>query len=173
MPISLFAATVPAYLQILGAVSGLLDKAEHHCGEHGIEPEELIQARLAEDMRPFSYQVKAMAMHSAGAIEGFRKGLFTPDTGPFPESFDALRQVIQEAQDFLLGISPEDLDWNEDHCVRFEVRDVVMEFAARDFLFSFSQPNFYFHATTAYDILRMKGVAIGKRDFLLGMRVKA
>ena len=68
MPFSLYDATIPSYQQILGAVSGLLSVAETFCSENGIGNEEIIQARLADDMQPFAYQVKSTAVHSLGAI---------------------------------------------------------------------------------------------------------
>jgi hypothetical protein len=79
MTFSLYAATIPAYLQMLGGVSGLLDKAEAFCADNGAAPEDLIEARLAQDMLPFAYLVKSTAVHSLGAIEGVRRGLFSPD----------------------------------------------------------------------------------------------
>src|SRR5579859_2968845 len=96
MTFSLYAATVPSYRQILGAVSGLLGTAEAFCTEKGIAPHEIIQARLAEDMQSFAYQVKSTAVHSLGAIEGVRSGLFSPDMTPPPETFAALKARIAE-----------------------------------------------------------------------------
>lgn len=172
MAISLYAATVPSFLQILGAVSSLLDKAEAHCSQKGVAPEELIQARLADDMLPFGYQVKSTVVHSVGAIEGVRRGLFAPDRSPFPDSFAALRQRVSEARATLEEIEPREINGFEGRDMRFEIGAYRLDFTAEDFLLSFSQPNFYFHATTAYDILRMKGLQIGKRDFLGTLRLK-
>src|ERR1700676_4426096 len=94
MAFSLYAATIPSYQQILGAVSGLLDAAETFCAEKGIAPEDIIKARLAEDMLPFAYQVKSTAVHSLGAIEGVRRGVFSPDQTPPPDNFPALKARI-------------------------------------------------------------------------------
>src|SRR5882724_13624436 len=96
MAFSLYAATVPSYRQILEAVSGLLSKAEVFCTDKGIAAHDIIQARLAEDMLPFAYQVKATAVHSLGAIEGVRKGVLSPDMTPPPESFAALKARIAD-----------------------------------------------------------------------------
>ena len=96
MAFSLYAATIPSYQQVLGAVSGLLGTAEAFCAEKGIAPEDIIKARLAEDMLPFAYQVKSTAVHSLGAIEGVRRGVFSPDMTPPPESFAALKARIAE-----------------------------------------------------------------------------
>src|ERR1700728_4290721 len=95
MAFSLYAATIPSYLQILGSVAGLLDKAQSYCAEKGIAPKDLIEARLAEDMNPFAYQVKSTAVHSLGAIEGVRRGVFSPDQTVPPDSFEALKARIK------------------------------------------------------------------------------
>lgn len=165
MAFTLYAATIPSYLQILASISRLIDKAEAFCGEQGLEPDALIQARLADDMLPFAYQVKSTAVHSIGAIEGLRKGTFSPDTSTPPTTFDGLRERIAGAIAALEAISPDEIESFIGKDMRFEFGPNIMNFFAEEFLLSFSQPNFYFHATTAYDILRMKGVQIGKRDF--------
>jgi hypothetical protein len=166
MSISLYAAVVPSYLQILEGVSGLLDKAESFCSEKGMAPERIIEARLAEDMHPFAYQVKSTAVHSLGAIEGVRRGVFSPDTTKPPESFAALKARIAETRAGLQAIAPGEVDGFIGRDMRFSFGERHIDFRAEEFLLSFSQPNFYFHATTAYDILRWKGVPIGKRDFV-------
>jgi hypothetical protein len=172
MVFSLYAATVPTYRQVLGSVSGLLDKAEAFCAEKGISPQDIIQARLAEDMLPFAYQVKSAAVHSLGAIEGVRRGVFSPDTTAPPETFVALKARMAETLAALEAIAPSELDGFVGRDMRFEFGDRHVEFTAEDFLLSFSQPNFYFHATTVYDILRWKGVPLGKRDYLGRLRRK-
>ena len=173
MTLSLYAATIPSYRQILGAVSGLLGKAEAFCAEKGIEPPELIQARLATDMLPFAYQVKSTAVHSLGAIEGVRKGVFSPDMTPPPETFAALGERITAALSALEAIEPAEIESFIGRDMRFEFGSRRIEFTAEEFLLSFSQPNFYFHASTAYDILRWKGLPIGKRDFMGRLRLKS
>ena len=172
MAFSLYAAVVPSYQQILEAVSGLLVKAESFCAEKGIAPPELIQARLAPDMLPFAYQVKAAAVHSLGAIEGVRRGVFSPDMTPPPQTFTALRSRIAETLAALETIQPAEVETFMGRDMRFEFRERRLEFTAENFLLSFSLPNFYFHAATAYDILRWKGAHIGKRDFMGRLRLK-
>ncbi len=173
MSFSLHAATIPSYLQILANVARLVDKAEQWCQERALPPAELIQARLAPDMYPYAYQVKSAAFHSLGAIEGVRAGVFRPETAPPPDSFAGLRERIEQAMRGLDAVTPAELDGYLGRDVRFESGERRLEFTAENFLLSFSQPNFYFHATTAYDILRMKGLPIGKRDFTGRVRVKA
>jgi hypothetical protein len=166
MAFSLYEATVPSYRQILEAVSGLLGTAEVFCTEKGIAPHDIIQARLTEDMQPFAYQVKSTAVHSLGAIEGVRRGVFSPDTALPPENFAALKSRVAETLAALETIEAAEVDAFVGRDMRFEFGDRHIDFTAENFLLSFSQPNFYFHAATAYDILRWKGVPIGKRDFI-------
>ena len=172
MTFSLYAATIPSYRQILEVVAGLLDKAQVFCAEKGITPHEIIQARLAADMLPFAYQVKSTAVHSLGAIESVRKGVFSPDMTPPPETFEALNARIAAALAALEAIEAAEVDAFVGRDMRFAFGERHIDFTAENFLLSFSQPNFYFHATTAYDILRWKGVPIGKRDFIGKLRKK-
>jgi len=172
MALSLYTAVVPSWRQILGAVAGLIGKAEGFCAENGVAPNDIIQARLAEDMLPFTYQVKSTAVHSLGAIEGVREGVFSPDKTPPPEDFPALKTRISETIVALEAIEPAEIDAFVGREMRFTAGDRQLDFTAEDFLLSFSQPNFYFHATTAYDILRWKGVPLGKRDFIGNPRIK-
>ena len=172
MPISLYDAVVASNIQILGAVDALLDKAEAFCGEQGIAPPELIDARLAPDMLPFGYQVKSCAHHSVGGIEGTRAGRFSPDMTPWPTGFDGLHELLREAIGALAAIDAEEFDKLAEADTAFLFGEMTVPFGGANFLLSFSQPNFYFHATTAYAILRMKGVPLGKRDFLGELRVK-
>ena len=172
MALSLYAATIPSYQQILGSVSGLVSTAEAFCAEKGLAPEDIIQARLAPDMLPFAYQVKSTAVHSLGAIEGVRRGTFSPDMTPPPETFAALKARIEETLAALETIQPAEIESFIGRDMRFVRGEHQLNFTAENFLLSFSQPNFYFHATTTYDILRWKGVRIGKRDFTGKLRLK-
>jgi len=153
-------------------VSGLLNTAEAFCTEKAIPPHDIIQARLADDMQPFAYQVKSAAVHSLGAIEGVRNGVFSPDTTTPPETFAALKTRITETLATLEKIEAAEVDAFVGRDMRFAFGDRHIEFSAENFLLSFSQPNFYFHATTAYDILRWKGIPIGKRDYTGRLRIK-
>ena len=173
MAFSLYEATIPSYRQILGAVGGLLGKAESYCAEQKLPAEEIIQARLAPDMLPFAYQVKSAATHSLGAIEGLRKGVFSPDMTPPPQTFAALKTKIADALAALEAIDAAEIDAFLGQDMRFAFGERQVNYTAENFLLSFSQPNFYFHATTAYDILRSKGLPLGKRDFVGRVRIKA
>ena len=173
MTFSLYDATIPSYRQTLGAVAGLLATAEAHCTQQKIPPQDIIDARLAEDMLPFAYQVKSTAVHSLGSIEGVRRGVFSPDMTPPPQTFAALAGRIAETLKALETIQPAEVESFMGRNMRFEFREHRLEFTAENFLLSFSLPNFYFHASTAYDILRWRGVRIGKRDFMGRLRLKA
>lgn len=174
MSLSLHAALVPAWLQILNSVRALVDKAEAWCTANGLDPAELLQARLADDMLPLAYQFKSCSVHSRGAIEGAQKGTFSPDMTEPASTFPAIAERLDQTIAYLSALDPEILDALAGKDVVFSIGDKLrVPFVAEQFLLGFSQPNFYFHATTAYDILRMKGLPIGKRDFLGAMPTKA
>lgn len=172
MSISLYAVVVPAFQQTLGAIRGLLDKAETFCAQKGLPATDLIQARLAADMLPFAYQVKSTVVHSVNAIEAAKVGTFSPDVSTPPQTFADLKQQVEGALTALSRFSPAEIEALVGRDAAFVFRDTRLPFRAEDFLMSFSLPNFYFHAATAYDILRWKGVEIGKRDFMGRLRLK-
>lgn len=172
MMLGLYAATVPAWRQQLAAVSRLIDKAESWCTETGATPADVIDARLIADMLPFGYQVKSCVGHSIGAIEGVRAGQFSPDRSGWPDSFAGLKAKIDEADAALAALDVVEIDGLAGRDMAFVMGEMRMEYLAEDFLLSFSMPNFYFHAATAYDILRQRGVVLGKRDFLGRPRLK-
>lgn len=174
MPISLYDATVPSYLQTLGAALGLIGKAEAFCAEKNISEQDLLATHLAEDMLPLTWQLKWLTTHSLGAIEGVRAGLFHPDRSPPAESLAAFREQITATIAALKAITPEEIESFIGRDMVFEVpaMNIRMDFTAENFLLSFSLPNFYFHATTAYDLLRHRGMQIGKRDYLGMPRIK-
>ena len=173
MPLSLHAAYVPSALQMLGTARHLVDTAEKWCAEHGHSEAELVSACLRDDMLPFSYQIKSVAEHTKGSIEGLREGVYSPDLAPPPATFDALRERLGEAVQAMEALTEDEMEAFIGQPMRFEFKDNRLNFTAEDFLLSFSQPNFYFHCATGYDILRMKGVPVGKRDFLGRLRLTA
>jgi hypothetical protein len=172
MNFSLYDATLPSYLQVVGAVAGLLRKAEAFCAERGLGADTLIQARLADDMLPFAYQVKETAVHSLGALEGVRRGVFSPDETPPPGDWAALHQRIADTLAGLNGFSRDEVAEFVGRPMRVVLPARELTFTAENFLLSFSQPNFYFHATTVYDLLRSRAVPLGKRDFLGRLRIE-
>ena len=172
MTFALYAATVPTYMQMLGAVAKLLDKAEAWCAEKGLPEAELLERRIAPDMLPFAYQVKSTAVHSLGAIEGVRRGSFSPDRTPPPDTIASLKARIAGAIEALGAIDPAEVDGVIGRDMVLAFGEHRIEYLAEDFLLGFSQPNFYFHCATAYAILRVEGLAIGKVDFMGRQRRK-
>lgn len=172
MQFSLYDAVIPSNLQVLAAVDALLMKAETFCAEQGKTEADLIEARLAPDMLPFGYQVKSCAAHSAGGIKGVRAGTFSPDMTPWPTDFAGLHSVLQSAIASLKGMDRDAIDALAENDTHFAFGETKLPFTGANFLLSFSQPNFYFHATIAYAILRAQGIKLGKRDFLGVPRLK-
>jgi hypothetical protein len=171
MTLSLYDAVIPSNLQILGAIDGLIEKAEAFAGDKGMAPAALIDARLAKDMLPFGYQVSATTEHSFGGITGVRNGNFSPTTKQWPTEFDGLHRLVRDAVAALEAVDRAEFDALADKETQFSVGEMRIPFSGAQFLLSFSQPNFYFHASTAYAILRAQGVKIGKRDFLGKLRI--
>ncbi len=172
MSFSLYDAIIPGNLQIIGSVSRIVDKAAQFCTDTGRSEGDMAEARLIEDMLPFAYQVKAVAEHSLGAIEGVRAGNYSPDLSAPPADFAGLKAKLAAATSALEAIDPAEVEAFIGNDMQFSFGEMVIPFTAENFLLSFAQPNFYFHATTAYDILRAEGVPIGKRDFLGQLRMK-
>jgi uncharacterized protein len=173
MTFPLYEATIPSYRQILGAIAGLLGKAEAFCADKHLDPAELLQARFAEDMHPFAYQIKSTVVHSVGAIDGVRRGVFSPDRSTPAADFAGLKQQVAGGLAALEALTAAEVDGFVGRDMAFAFGDRQIPYTAENFLLSFSQPNFYFHAATAYDLLRWKGVQIGKRDFIGRPRIKA
>lgn len=172
MAIPLYDVSVATFLQVLTGVSGFLDKGLAHCQAKNIDLKELVETKLAPDMLPFRFQVLAVAHHSLGAIKGAQAGIFKPPSGPMDHDYAALQKVVAEARTGLQAISRDEVNALEGKDVLFQMGDFKMPFVAEGFLMSFSIPNLFFHATTAYDILRMKGAPLGKRDFMGPPRLK-
>ncbi len=173
MAITLYDASVLSYLQILDAAQGFLQKGREWCGESGVDPEEMVEARLTGDMHPLRFQVQQVAFHSAGAIAAMRSGVLEFGAPRPQHDYAGLQALMADAAAELRALSPAEVNGFEGKDVAFRVPgkgDRV--FTAEGFLMSFSLPNFYFHATTAYDILRLKGAPLGKFDFMGALRLK-
>lgn len=172
MNLTLHEAFVPTAKQILGAMRGLIDKAEAHCADNGLDSSELIDAKLADTMWTLPWHVRACWVHSGFAINLYESGAFSPDFTDLPADWSAMRAMVDDALAQLEAITPETLEALADKPVHFQLGGkTLMTLTGQNFLLSFNQPNFFFHATTFYDILRMKGVALGKRDFMGAPRI--
>ncbi|HVY03314.1 MAG TPA: DUF1993 domain-containing protein [Caulobacterales bacterium] len=164
MSLSLYEISVPVYRQFLTALVGVLDKGEKFCAEKGLAPADVFATRLFDDMQPFTFQVMQAINHSVGAL-----ALVRGQQRPRPEgltSFEAMKSAVQAALAELDAIKPADLAGAETKTVELKFPGREMKFTGLGYLQSFAMPQFFFHATTAYDILRHKGVPVGKRDFL-------
>ncbi|WP_167855012.1 DUF1993 domain-containing protein [Mangrovimicrobium sediminis] len=173
MSLTLYQATVPTFIQIAGATRQILDKAEAHCAEHGVPPESLVEARLIEDMWTFAFQIKSVRTHTARALQTLMEGgTFSPPDDPLATDFAGLKATVDEALEYLAAVDEDELENCAERIVPFAAGSYKFDFTAQNFLLSFAQPNLFFHATTAYDILRARGVEIGKIDFLGALRVQ-
>ena len=172
MATSLYDLSVASFLQTLGAVSGFLEKGRAHFAANGTDPNGVLETSLFSDMLPFRFQVQSVTHHSRGAIEGVKAGVFSPPPQIPPIGYADLQTMVAEARATLEALTPDEVNALEGRDMAFALGEHKLPFVAENFLMSFSLPNFYFHATTAYDILRMKGVPLGKRDYMGKMRMK-
>jgi uncharacterized protein len=172
MAFSLYDATAANYLQILGAVGGFLDKSLAHFKEKGVDPAEVVETRLAPDMWPLRAQVVSVAHHSRGALAAARDGVFVPPSIKPNLDYAALLALVTEARNEISALTPEAVDALIGRDVTFKVGERTLSFTAEGFLMSFSLPNFFFHASTTYAILRHKGAPLGKRDFIGRLKLK-
>ena len=162
---SFYDATVPALLQILGSLSGILTKAEAYCKAKNIQPEVLLSARLYPDMLPLSRQIQLVCDFAGKSCARLTQGEVpvTPDT---ERTFDELKQRLAKTSDYLKTFKPAQFDGADLRDVTFPVGPTSMTLKGQQFASGYAFPNFYFHAATAHGILRHNGVEIGKRDFL-------
>ena len=173
MAISLYDISIASYLQTLDAAQGFLQKGLDWCRANGVDLDDMVETRLHEDMRPFRFQVQQLVFHSAGAVEAMRSGVLEFG-GPHPQhDYAGLQAEVAGAAQALRALSPGEVNGWEGRDVAFRVpgKDDRV-FTAAGFVLSFSLPNLHFHATTAYDILRVKGAPVGKLDFMGALRVK-
>lgn len=168
MAIKLYDLTVPRYRQTIDALVGVVDKAIAHCESGKVDPSILVEARLFHDMLAFKDQVAQVIRMSVDAIEGAKAGTFSASLGAAPATLAEMKAALANASAKLGALDPAQINALEQKDVAFSVpqRNMNLPFTALGFLTSLALPNFYFHATTAYDILRHKGVPLGKMDFL-------
>jgi hypothetical protein len=171
MAISLYDAAVPGFIQTVAAMDGVLQKGAAWCKEHGLDTNEVVEARVHPDMFPFRFQVISVVNHSIGAIEAVKAGAFNRPAQRPPLNYAELQALLAETSAKLKALSVAEIHALEGREVIFAAGDSKIRFTADGFLLSFSTPNLHFHAATAYGILRAKGVPVGKRDFLGQMRV--
>ncbi len=171
MTISLYDISVAASLQIVGAVAQVLEKGKAHCDEQGIDLDEIVATQLYEDMLPFRFQIISVVHHSLGSINGIKAGEFRPPNDPNEYDYAGLQDLLKQSITALEAFGPDEVNAYEGKELIFKIGGNEIPFIAEAFVLSFSHPNLYFHATTAYDMLRMRGAPLGKRDFLGRMKI--
>lgn len=167
MPLSLYDVTVPAFLRGFRNMSAHLDKAREHVRANGLADDELLNARLYPDMLPLIGQVQR-ASDTAKFVPVRIAGLSAPSMADTEQTFEELRARIAATVDYLKTIPANAFDGREETEVVLKFGSQSFPLTARDYVSVFALPNFYFHLTTAYGILRHKGVKLGKLDFIGG-----
>jgi len=167
MQISMSQASAPRFAHMLRSLAALFDKAQAHCDAKKIDPLALTQFRLYPDMFPLTRQVQIACDTAKGAVARLA-GLEIPKHEDTEQTFAELKARIAKTVDFIESVSAAKLDGTEDKEIVLKMRAGDMKFTGLQYLLGFAYPNFYFHVTTAYNILRHNGVEIGKRDFLGG-----
>jgi len=166
MTISLHAASVPVFSQMLNSLSAILSKAEAHAAAKSIDPGVFLQARLSPDMFPLLRQVQIAADFARG-VSARLAGLDVPKVDDNQQSFADCQALIAFSLDFIQGIAPDQIDGQEQ-------REIVTRpgtpkerrFNGQAYLLAYGIPQFFFHVTTAYAILRHNGVELGKKDYM-------
>lgn len=165
MTLSMYQASVPVFSRQLTALAAILTKAEAHAKEHNIKEAAFIQARLYPDMIPLPGQVQIATDGAKGAVArlaGIDIPVFEDTESTFVELITRCNRTIA----FLDGFKPDQIDGTEEKAIVLKMRTTTMDFVGQQYLLGFAIPNFYFHITVAYAILRHNGVPVGKRDFL-------
>jgi uncharacterized protein len=161
----MYAASVPTFLHMLKNLTAILEKAEAFAKDRDIEPEVLVNWRLAPDMLPLSNQIQIAADFAKGTTARLA-GAQVPSYPDEETTLAELKARIAKTVKFVEGFKPKDIDGSETRDITLTVGGQEMRFKGEPYLVHFALPNFYFHVTTAYDILRRCGVDIGKRDFI-------
>ena len=168
MTISMYQASVPVFQRMLGALDKILDKAATYAEERKIDPAVLVGARLYPDMFPLSRQVQIATDHAKGAPARLA-GLPVPSYEDTEKTFPELKARIAKTLAFIAAFGPEQIDGSEGRDISLKAGPRELSFKGQEYLLFFALPNFYFHTTTAFGILRHNGVPIGKLDFLGGV----
>jgi hypothetical protein len=168
MTVSMFTASVPVYTQFLTSLSAILKKAAAHAEAKKIDPSVLINARLSPDMFALARQVQIATDHAKGSLARLA-GVEIPAYADTEATFDELEARIQKTLAFVKTFKPEQIDGTEGKEIVLTFGTQKFPFNGQTYLIQFALPNFYFHTTMAYAILRENGVEIGKRDFMGGV----
>jgi hypothetical protein len=161
----MYQASAPRFVNILRNLSAIIEKAEAHCAAKKIEPSALTTARLYPDMFPFTRQVQIACDTAKGAVARLA-GVDIPKHEDTEQTFAELKARIAKAIDFVESVSAARIDGSEDKDIVLQMRSGERRFKGMQYLLGHAYPNFYFHVTTAYNILRHNGVEVGKADFI-------
>ncbi|KAF1051769.1 MAG: hypothetical protein GAK43_02260 [Stenotrophomonas maltophilia] len=167
MSLSIYQSSVPVFIRMLNNLSAILDKAVAHAQAKAIEPSVLLNARLAPDMFPLVRQVQ-IATDSAKGAGARLAGVEVPSFADEETTFDELKARIARTVTFLESLDAAAFEGAESRTIELKLRNREVSFSGADFLLGFVNPNFYFHLTTTYALLRHNGVELGKMDFLGG-----
>ncbi|MFA6313786.1 MAG: DUF1993 domain-containing protein [Sterolibacterium sp.] len=165
MTLSMYAASTPAFRRMLGNLAAILNKAAAHADARKIDHGVLINARLFPDMLPLIKQVQIASDTAKGCVARLA-GIDIPKFEDDETSFADLQARIAKTIAFIDSVPPAQVDGSEGRDISLQIRDKKIELKGQDFLVNRALPNFYFHVTTAYAILRHNGVEIGKSDYL-------
>ena len=165
MAISMYQASAPRFANILSNLSAILDKAQAHCEAKKIDPLVLTSSRLFPDMLPFTRQITIACDTAKGAVARLA-GVEIPKHEDTEQTFAELKERIAKTIAFIGTLKPAQIDGTEDKQIVLKVGGQDRTFTGMQYLLGHAYPNFYFHVTTGYNILRHTGVEIGKRDFI-------
>lgn len=161
----MYQASVPVFLRGMKNLSGILGKAAADAAERKIDPTVFLTARLAPDMFPLTRQVQIASDHAKGATARLA-GVEVPRFEDVEKSFEELQQRLKQVTEFVERFDAAKIDGSEEREISLPIGARTLTFSGQTYLLHFALPNFYFHSTTAYAILRHNGVGIGKRDFI-------
>lgn len=167
MSFTIYEASIPPMIRALQNLSKIMDKATAQAKQKDLPLSELFEAKLAPDMRTFPFQIQT-ASDTAKGCAARLAGIEAPSMPDTEATFAELQARIAKTVAFLESVKPEQLAGAEDREVVLKFPSGEMKFTGKDYVTGFALPNFYFHVTTAYALLRSKGIEIGKRDFLGG-----
>lgn len=165
MPVTMYLVSVPVFQRRLTALTAIIEKAEAFVSGRKIDPNALLQARLYPDMIPFTGQVQIATDHAKGASARLA-ALEIPRFADTETTFGELKARIARTLEFLETIEPSAIDGSEEREVKLMMGGKERTMKGEPYLMNYAMPNFYFHVTTAYAILRHNGVELGKTDFM-------
>jgi hypothetical protein len=163
--ISMYQASAPRFVNTLKNLSAILDKAQAHVEAKKIEPTVFTHCRLFPDMFPMKRQVQIACDTAKGAVARLA-GVEVPKHEDSEETFAELKARIAKTLDFIQTIKPAQIDGSEERNIHLKLGPREVDYKGMQYLLGFALPNFYFHVTTAYDILRHNGVELAKRDYI-------